>query len=573
MNPRHDLVIRNGLVFDGSGGAARTQDIAIDNGRIAAMGDVAGSGREELDARDRIVTPGFVDIHTHYDGQATWDQRLTPSAWHGVTTAVMGNCGVGFAPCRESDHDRLIRLMEGVEDIPNAVLTEGLAWNWQTFPEYLDALEAIPHDIDFAAQLPHGALRVYVMGERGARREVASPHDIDAMARIAADAIRAGALGFSTSRTLNHRTSDGELTPTFSAEADELAGIALGLKRAGAGVLQVISDFTDPAAETAMLRRMVTESGRPLSFSLAQSDRSPDGWKNMLAFLDQCATDGLPVRAQVCGRPVGLLLGLSLTLNPFSAHPAWKEIEALPLDRKLAILRTPDMRARMLSGEPASDNPFVRAVLRNFEKMFPLADPPDYEPPPETSLGAVARRQNRKPEDVAYDWLLQDNGRSLILFPFLNYASGDLEPSREMMNHPLTILGLGDGGAHVGMICDGSFPTSMLTHWTRDRTRGARLKLEQVIKAQCFDTARAVGLHDRGLLQPGYKADLNIIDYDRLRLHRPTVAHDLPAGGRRLVQFADGYDATIVSGQVTYRQGIPTSALPGKLIRGGTQRP
>jgi N-acyl-D-aspartate/D-glutamate deacylase len=485
----------------------------------------------------------------------------------------MGNCGVGFAPCRKEDHDRLIRLMEGVEDIPNAVLTEGLKWNWQTFPEYLDALEALPHDIDFAAQLPHGALRVYVMGERGARREPATPHDIDAMAGITAEAIRAGALGFSTSRTLNHRTSDGDLTPTFSAESDELAGIASGLKRAGAGVLQVISDFTDPAAEMAMLRRMVTTSGRPLTFSLAQSDRSPDGWRNMLAFLDQCAADGLPVKAQVCGRPVGLLLGLTLTLNPFSAHPAWKEIEHLPLAEKLARLKTADMRERILGGEPSSDNPFVKAVLRNFEKMFPLSDPPDYEPAPQASLGAEARRQNRRPEEIAYDWLLKDDGKALILFPFLNYADGSLEPARHMMSHPLTILGLGDGGAHVGMICDGSFPTSMLTHWTRDRTRGPRLKLEHVIKAQCHDTARAVGLCDRGLLKPGYRADINVIDYDRLVLHRPTVAHDLPAGGRRLVQKAEGYDVTLVAGIPTYRQGQPTGALPGKLVRGQRRAP
>jgi len=573
MNPRHDLVIRDGLVVDGTGNKASSQDIAIDEGRITAMGRIDGRGREEIDARDRIVTPGFVDIHTHYDGQATWDSRLTPSAWHGVTTAVMGNCGVGFAPCREQDHDRLIRLMEGVEDIPNAVLTEGLKWNWQTFPEYLDALEALPHDIDFATQLPHGALRVYVMGERGARREQANLHDIDAMARIAAEAMRAGALGFSTSRTLNHRTSDGDLTPTFSAESDELAGIAAGLKVAGAGVLQVISDFTDAAAEMAMLRRMVTTSGRPLSFSLAQSDRSPDGWRNMLAFLDQCAADGLPVKAQVCGRPVGLLLGLTLTLNPFSAHPAWKEIEHLAFAEKLARLKTPQMRARILGGEPASDNPFVKAVLRNFEKMFPLSDPPDYEPDPDTSLGAEARRQNRRPEEVAYDWLLRDNGRALILFPFLNYADGSLEPARHMMSHPLTVLGLGDGGAHVGMICDGSFPTSMLTHWTRDRTRGPRLKLEQVIKAQCRDTARAVGLADRGLLKPGLRADINVIDYDRLVLHRPTVAHDLPAGGRRLVQKADGYDATLVAGVPTYRHGEPTGALPGRLVRGHKSAP
>lgn len=573
MSARYDLVIRNGNVIDGSGQPARRSDVVIDGGKIIAVGTVPGSGREEIDATDRIVTPGFVDIHTHYDGQATWDERLTPSAWHGVTTAVMGNCGVGFAPCRRQDHDMLIRLMEGVEDIPHAVLTEGLKWDWETFPEYLDALERLPHDIDFAAQLPHGALRVYVMGERGARRETATSSDIAAMARIAEDAMKAGALGFSTSRTLNHRTSDGDLTPTHSAAADELAGIAQGLKAAGSGVLQVITDFVDAPAERAMLRRLVVESGRPLSFSLAQSDRAPDAWHELLAFLDECAAGGLPVKAQVCGRPVGLLLGLSLTLNPFSAHPAYREIERLPFDQRLAIMRTPETRARLLAETPSTDNPFVKAVLRNFSKMFPLSDPPDYEPTPDQSLGAQAQRLNRRPEELAYDWLLQDDGKALILFPFLNYANDSLAPSLEMMRHPQTVLGLGDGGAHVGMICDGSFPTSMLTHWTRDRKRGDRLPLEWVIRAQTRATALAVGLQDRGLLQPGFKADINVIDYARLTLHRPTVAYDLPAGGRRLVQYAQGYDATIVSGAVTYRHGEATKSLPGKLLRGARPAP
>jgi N-acyl-D-aspartate/D-glutamate deacylase len=568
MDSAFDLVIRGGTIFDGAGAPGIEGDVAIRGRRIAAVGRVPGKGREEIDARGKIVTPGFVDIHTHYDGQATWDERLTPSSWHGVTTAVMGNCGVGFAPCRPSDHDMLVRLMEGVEDIPGVVLTEGLKWNWETFPEFLEALEARPHDIDFATQVPHGALRVYVMGERGANREPASAAEIAEMGRIAKDAVEAGALGFSTSRTLNHRTSDGQPTPTLTAAEDELLGIALGLKVAGRGVLQVVSDFTDPTRELAMLRRLVAESGRPLSFSLAQSDRGPDAWRMLLGFLDQCAADKLPVKAQVCGRPVGLLLGLSLTLNPFSAHASYRKIEHLPFAERLAIMRSPEMRARLLSEEPASDNPFVKAVLRNFAKMFPLADPPDYEPKPETSLGAQAARTNKRPEELAYDWLLADDGRALILFPFLNYASDSLEPSLAMMRHPQTLLGLGDGGAHVGMICDGSFPTSMLTHWTRDRTRGAKLPLEWVIKAQCHDTAAAVGLHDRGLVKPGYKADLNVIDHNRLTLHRPGVAYDLPAGGRRLIQHADGYEATIVSGEITYREGKPTNALPGKLIRG-----
>jgi N-acyl-D-aspartate/D-glutamate deacylase len=573
MAARFDLIIRNGTVIDGTGNKGFEGDVAISDGRIAAVGSIAGTGREEINAKGRIVTPGFVDVHTHYDGQATWDERLTPSAWHGVTTAVMGNCGVGFAPCRPADHDMLVRLMEGVEDIPGVVLTEGLKWNWETFPEFLNALEARPHDIDFAAQVPHGALRVYVMGKRGAKREEATAHDIAEMSRIAREAVEAGALGFSTSRTLNHRTSDGDPTPTLTASGEELLGIALGLKAANMGVLQVVSDFLDPARELTMLRRLVAESGRPLSFSLAQSERGPDGWKNLLQFLDQCAADKLPVKAQVCGRPVGLLLGLSLTLNPFSAHESYKKIEHLPFDERLRIMRTPEMRSALLSEQAASDNPFVKAVLRNFSKMFPLNDPPDYEPTPDMSLGAEARRRNMRPEELAYDWLLKDDGRSLILFPFLNYANDSLEPSLAMMRHSQTVLGLGDGGAHVGMISDGSFPTSMLTHWTRDRTRGEKLPLEWVIRAQTHDTASLVGLNDRGVLKPGYKADLNVIDYERLTLHRPSVAYDLPAGGRRLVQKAEGYDATIVSGQVTYREGKPLDALPGKLIRGAQAAP
>ncbi|MBL9096588.1 MAG: amidohydrolase family protein [Alphaproteobacteria bacterium] len=573
MSGEFDLVVRGGTIVDGTGDAPVEGDVAIAAGRIAAVGKIAGRGREEIDAKGKLVTPGFVDIHTHYDGQATWDERLTPSSWHGVTTAVMGNCGVGFAPCRPNDHGMLIRLMEGVEDIPGVVLTEGLKWTWETFPEFLDALEARPHDIDFATQVPHGALRVYVMGERGANREPATPRDIAQMASIARDAVKAGALGFSTSRTLNHRTSDGQPTPTLTAADDELVGIALGLRDANAGVLQVVSDFAEPQRELAMLRRMVAESGRPLSFSLLQSDRGPQAWKMLLGFLDGCAAEGLPVRAQVCGRPVGLLLGLSLTLNPFSAHPSYQEIAHLPFAERLRLLRTEEWRRRLLAEEPRSDNPFVKAVLRNFAKMFPLADPPNYEPSSDESLGARATARNMRAEELAYDWMLEDDGKALILFPFLNYAEDTLEPALAMMRHPHTVLGLGDGGAHVGMICDGSFPTSMLTHWTRDRTRGSKLPLEWVIKAQSRDTALAVGLADRGLLKPGYKADLNVIDHARLTLHRPSVAYDLPTGGRRLVQHADGYEATIVSGEITYREGKPTRALPGKLIRGAKAAP
>ncbi|GAK43883.1 amidohydrolase family protein/D-aminoacylase domain-containing protein [Tepidicaulis marinus] len=569
----YDLVIRGGTVADGTGGDLFEADIAVSGGKIAEIGKVAGKGAEEIDASGLLVTPGFVDIHTHYDGQATWSADLSPSSNHGVTTAVMGNCGVGFAPCRREDHDRLIRLMEGVEDIPAPVLAEGLKWNWESFPDYLDALEALPHNIDFAAQLPHGALRVYVMGERGANREPATPDDIAAMAAIAKDAVSAGAIGFSTSRTLNHRTSDGSPTPTLTAEEDELVGIAMGLKAAGRGVLQVVSDFADPAREFSMLRRMVERSGRPLSLSLAQNEKAPEGWRFLLSQIEAAANDGLPMKAQVCGRPVGVLLGLELTLNPFSAHPGFKEIASLPLAAKVEKMRDPAFKEKLLKEEPATDNPFMRSVLAHLHKMYALDHVPDYEPDPETSIGARAKARGVEPLALAYDLLLEDDGRAMLYFPFLNYAQNSLEPSYQMMLHKDTVLGLGDGGAHVGMICDGSFSTHMLTHWTRDRKRGERLPLSFVVKAHTQDTARAVGLLDRGILKPGYKADLNVIDYQGLSLFRPEVGFDLPAGGRRLVQRAKGYKATIVSGEIIARDDEGTGAVPGKLLRGAQPAP
>jgi len=572
MTQTFDLVVRGGTVLDGSGGEPREADVAIAAGRVLAVGEVVGRGKEELDARGLLVTPGFVDIHTHYDGQASWDARLWPSSWHGVTTAVMGNCGVGFAPCRPADHELLMRLMEGVEDIPQAVLSEGLSWNWESFPEFLDVLSARAHDIDFAAQVPHGALRVYVMGERGAQREPATPDDIAAMARLAGEGVRAGALGFSTSRTLNHRTSDGQPTPTLSAGEDELLGIALGLAQAGSGVLQVVSDFKDPVQELGMLRRIVERSRRPLSISLVQTDRRPEGWRVLLSAIGDAASAGLPIKAQVCGRAVGIVLGLETTLNPFSGHPAYRELAKLPLAERCARLRDPQLRRRLVGEAHAGQSGFAREVRQNYEKMFLLRDPPEYEPTPEQSVLAIARARGVAPEAVALDAMLENDGRGLLYVPFLNYSDGSLEPSLAMMRHPDTLLGLGDGGAHVGMICDGSFPTHMLTHWTRDRTRGERLPLPWVIKAQSADTARAVGLRDRGLLAPGYKADLNLIDYDALALRAPEVVHDLPAGGKRLLQRAKGYVATVVSGQVVYRHGEPTGALPGKLVRGERAR-
>jgi N-acyl-D-aspartate/D-glutamate deacylase len=573
MQPEFDLVVRGGTVFDGLGAEGCEADVAVRDGKVVAVGKVAGAGREEIDARGRIVTPGFVDIHTHYDGQATWTSHLSPSSWHGVTTAVMGNCGVGFAPCHPDDHAELIRLMEGVEDIPAPVLAEGLKWNWVSFPDYLDAVEALPHDIDIAAQLPHAALRVYAMGERGAHREPATQEDIALMSRLAEEAVAAGALGFTTSRTLNHRTSDGRRTPTLTAAREELVGIATGVGRAGQGVLQVISDLFDREAEFATFRRMAKESGRPLSISLVQTEMDPEGWRDVLGEVERANAAGLTMRAQVCGRPVGMLFGLELTHNPFSAHILWEEIAHLPLAGKLARLKDPAFRSHLLAARPEGRGPFAKTYFVTFDKMFVLGDPPNYEPLPETSIGAQARRRGMDPALLALEHMESGDGKGLIYYPLANYADGWLEPSLEMMRHPNTVLGLSDGGAHVGTICDASFPTTMLTHWTRDRSRGPKLSVPWAIRAYTSEPARAVGLRDRGVLRPGYRADINVIDYDRLSLCQPEVCFDLPAGGKRLLQRAEGYETTIVAGQVTYHKGQSTGVLPGRLVRGEQAAP
>ena len=571
MERPYDLVIRGGRVIDGTGGAGFEADVAVRDGKIAAVGVVGGAGTEEIEAKGKIVTPGFVDVHTHYDGQATWDGRMQPSSWHGVTTVVMGNCGVGFAPCKPGDHDRLIKLMEGVEDIPFPVLSEGLPWTWESYEGYLDALAKRRFDIDIGSQLPHAALRVFVMGERGANREPATAADIAAMAAIARQAVEAGAFGFTTSRTLNHRTSDGAPTPTLTAGEDELTGIAMALATAGKGVLQVVSDFTDPVLEFAMLRRIVERCGRPMCFTLAQSPIDPTGYKTLLSALEDATAAGLPIKAQVAARAVGVLLGLELTLNPFSHVPAYREIAALALDERVKRLRDPLFRAQLLAQTPQADS--VRRLPTAWSRMHLLHLKPDYEPTMDTTVAAIAAARGVEPLEVALDHMLERGGRGMLYVPFLNYAEGSLDAVHAMISHPDSIPGLSDGGAHVGMICDGSFPTTMLTHWTRDRTRGPKLRLEDVIAMQTRDTARAVGLHDRGLIAPGYRADLNVIDHERLTLHAPQVVYDLPAGGRRLIQKADGYDATIVAGVVTYRGGEATGALPGRLLRGAQAAP
>jgi N-acyl-D-aspartate/D-glutamate deacylase len=562
----YDTVIRGGRVLDGTGGEPFVADVAIRDGKIAEVGIVSGRGREEIDAQGKLVTPGFVDIHTHYDGQATWDGRMQPSSWHGVTTVVMGNCGVGFAPCREDDHDKLVRLMEGVEDIPFPVLTQGLPWNWKTYPDYLDALAARSFDVDIGSQLPHAALRVFVMGQRGADREPATADDMARMKTLAKEAMEAGAIGFGTSRTLNHRTSEGEPIATLTASEEELTAIAMGMADAGRGVLQVVSDFTDPEAEFAMLRRIVEASGRPLSFTLAQGSIAPKSYQILLKALEEAVAAGLPMKAQVAARPVGVLLGLELTVNPFSRHPAFQAVAALPLSERVDRLRDPVLRAELATA-PREKGAF--GLGNRWDRMYLLdADRPDYEPVAEDTVAARALRSGSTPELVALDHMLTAEGRGMLYVPFLNYAEGSLDAVHEMIVHPDTVPGLSDGGAHVGMICDGSFPTSMLTHWTRDRTRGPKILVRDIVKMQTRDTARTVGLHDRGVIAKGMRADINVIDYDHLTLRSPSVAYDLPAGGRRLVQKADGYAITMVAGEITYRDGEATGALPGRLLRG-----
>lgn len=572
MTLQADLVIRGGQVFDGRGNAPRMADIAIKDGIITQIGEVTAQGREEIDAKGKIVTPGFVDIHTHYDGQVTWGNRLSPSSSHGVTTVVMGNCGVGFAPCKASDHEMLIRLMEGVEDIPGVVLSEGLSWDWETLPEFLDNLDGKAFDMDFAAQVTHAPLRVYVMGQRGADREEASDEEIEQMAHLAQEGIEAGALGFTTSRTINHRTSEGDPTPTLTASKKELVGIAMGLKRAGTGVLQLVSDFKDHDAEIDLMRSMTKASGRPLSVSLAQNYKKPDSYRDVLLELDRAQKEGLEMTAQVCGRAVGIVMGLDTSLSPLSLSKTYTDMLDTDLLTRVSRLKEPALRLKIREEIETSDHPSRRMVL-NFSHMFVLDNPPDYEQAPDQSISQLANSRNCHPIELAIDTMLEDQGKGMLYMAFLNYANGDLEPSLEMMKHPHTVMGLADGGAHVGLICDASFPTTMLTHWTRDRSRGEKLSLAFAIQCYTKDNAEVVGLFDRGVLDIGYKADINIIDYEKLSLHRPEIVFDLPAGGKRLIQEADGYCATIVSGVVTYRHGKATSELPGRLIRGAKTAP
>jgi N-acyl-D-aspartate/D-glutamate deacylase len=560
-----DLVIRGGTIVDGTGKPGHVADLGIQDGRIAAIGPNLPKGREEIAAHGKLVTPGFVDIHTHYDGQAVWDSHLAPSALHGVTTAVMGNCGVGFAPVRPGGEAKLIELMEGVEDIPAPVLAEGLDFHWQSFAEYLDVLAARPRDMDLCALVPHAAVRVFVMGDRALALEPANQGDIAQMREIVAEAVKAGAFGFSTSRTISHKTLSGDFTPTLKAQEDELTGIALGLKQAGAGFLEMVSDWNtpDPATEFAMVRRIAAASGRPIVFSLTARHDRTEVWKELLALSNQAAAEGLNIRPVFPPRPIGILFGLQGSQNPFSGCPSYKAIAQLPLAERVAAMRNPETRARILSEDRFEGSTFALIRRLSFDRVFPFGDPPDYTPPREKSIAALAAARGMTPEALAYDLLLENEGYAFLFAALTNYADYTLAPSEELLRHPNTIVGLSDGGAHVGFILDASFPTFLLTHW--GRTRG--LPVEELIRRLTSDTAGAAGLHDRGRLAPGLRADVNVIDFARLSLAKPDMVFDLPAGGRRLMQKVTGYEATIVAGTVTYRDGIATGALPGRLVR------
>ena len=569
----HDLVVRNGQLVDGTGGPPQWADVAVDGDRIVAVGDDVGAARRVINADGRLVTPGFVDVHTHYDAQVSWDPLLTPSSWHGVTTVVMGNCGVGFAPAAPDRREWLIELMEGVEDIPGSAMVEGITWEWETYPEYLDAIERRPRVLDVGSQIGHGPLRAYVMGERGAANEPATTDDIAEMARLVEAALHAGALGFSTSRTPIHRSKAGELVPGTTAAADELLGIGDALRRAGHGVFQFAPDhLAVPTKEWGWMSELARRTGRTVSVNLNQPDDGPDVWRDVLTLLDEARTEGVPIVAQAAGRSIGILMCLHGSLHPLMFHPAYHEIAFLPMAERLVALRDPDRQRRFIDEVP-SDDLYRKAVTERFARMYPVADGDiDYEPTAEHSVAALAAAQGRPPMQLVLDQLLAHDGNGMLYLPFFNYAYGDLSFSYELQRHPGTRMGLSDAGAHCGAICDGGTPTFMLTHWTRDRSRGPRLPLEHVVHRQTRQTAELYGLLDRGVVTPGMKADLNVIDYDRLTFEAPRMAFDFPAGARRLVQRASGYAATVCSGVVTVEEDEFTGALPGKLIRGPRAR-
>lgn len=578
----YELLIRNGTIVDGLGGEPFVGDVAITDGVIAAVsradstavGSVDGEAAREIDAAGLLVTPGFVDLHTHYDGQAIWSDRMTPSSAHGVTTAVMGNCGVGFAPCRPTDHEVLVDVMAGVEDIPGVVMVDGLPWTWETFPEFLDAVASRQRDIDVAAFLPHSPLRVYVMGQRGVDREPATAEDLSQMRKLAAEAIGVGAVGFASSRLTIHKTESGHPIPSFDAGHDEIEAIARGVQDAGGGLIQFVPDLVagdyEPALQTVF--DVAADVELPVTFTLAIGNAGPAFFEDALTMVEKANANGGDITAQIFPRPIGLVIGLELSGNPFVMHPSYREIAHLPLAERVAEMRKPEVRERILNDKPASDGHPLMFAVQAFNWIFPLGDPPNYEPDPSESIGARAKARGVSPLEEAYDRLLDDDGHAMLLVTLANFRDASLDTVAELVRRDDVVLGLGDGGAHYGMICDASFPTYMLTHWVRDRASG-RLTVAKAVRELTSAPARVAGLADRGRIAVGYKADVNVIDPDALRLHKPFVRYDLPAGRRRLDQTADGYVATIVSGEIIAENGTPTDARPGKLVRGRQPAP
>lgn len=564
----HDLIIKGGTLIDGTGAASITSDVAIKDGCIVDIGKITSKANRAINADGLFVTPGWVDIHTHYDGQVSWDPYLSPSSWHGVTTAVMGNCGVGFAPAHVHQREWMMELMEGVEDIPGAVLAEGVKWEWETFPQYMDAMSRIPRIMNVGAQIPHGALRVFVMGERGANREAATLDDMKIMAAIAKEAIAAGALGFTSSRTIVHRTKRGAAVPSLGVDGQELIEIATAIGETGKGVLQLISDWDDLDAEFNMIRDVTQASGWPMSYTLLQHDFLPERWREVLRRTEIARGEGLDIKAQVACRGIGMIHGLECSMQPFFMTPSYQKIAHLSLAKRVRELQNPELKKRMLmESMNATDNRRLESITQHFHKYFPIYDRANYEPLAEESIAGIAAGIGLSAVEVAFDMMLQDESRQKFYFPLYNYTENNLDVVHAMLTHPATLLGLGDAGAHCGYICDASYPTYLIKHWARDRTRGPKLPIEFLVHAQTQRNARALGMFDRGALVLGMKADINIIDYEKLDLSNPKMVNDLPAGGRRLIQKASGYVSTMVNGQVVMEHGEPTGQLPGQLIR------